>query len=101
MCIRDRACPARSRYPAPRRRSDRGRKAGRGGGARVAARAQPGRRTAATRGALRRGVLMRRSVAARIFAEHLAPDDIVVLSLIHISEPTRLLSISYAVFCLK
>ena len=26
---------------------------------------------------------------------------IVVLSLIHISEPTRLLSISYAVFCLK
>ena len=24
-----------------------------------------------------------------------------VLSLIHISEPTRLLSISYAVFCLK
>eukprot|EP00658_Telonema_sp_P-2_P044201 TRINITY_DN32050_c0_g2_i1.p2 TRINITY_DN32050_c0_g2~~TRINITY_DN32050_c0_g2_i1.p2 ORF type:complete len:148 (+),score=37.90 TRINITY_DN32050_c0_g2_i1:175-618(+) len=27
--------------------------------------------------------------------------DIVGLSLIHISEPTRLLSISYAVFCLK
>src|SRR5665254_21578 len=27
--------------------------------------------------------------------------DHVVLSLIHISEPTRLLSISYAVFCLK
>ncbi len=26
---------------------------------------------------------------------------VVVLSLIHISEPTRLLSISYAVFCLK
>src|SRR5678815_6079802 len=26
---------------------------------------------------------------------------IVILSLIHISEPTRLLSISYAVFCLK
>ena len=25
----------------------------------------------------------------------------IVLSLIHISEPTRLLSISYAVFCLK
>eukprot|EP00658_Telonema_sp_P-2_P014154 TRINITY_DN15368_c0_g2_i8.p1 TRINITY_DN15368_c0_g2~~TRINITY_DN15368_c0_g2_i8.p1 ORF type:complete len:149 (-),score=25.34 TRINITY_DN15368_c0_g2_i8:60-506(-) len=29
------------------------------------------------------------------------PEDIVRLSLIHISEPTRLLSISYAVFCLK
>eukprot|EP00658_Telonema_sp_P-2_P048309 TRINITY_DN36754_c0_g1_i2.p1 TRINITY_DN36754_c0_g1~~TRINITY_DN36754_c0_g1_i2.p1 ORF type:complete len:113 (+),score=32.30 TRINITY_DN36754_c0_g1_i2:126-464(+) len=28
-------------------------------------------------------------------------DDPVLLSLIHISEPTRLLSISYAVFCLK
>src|SRR5674536_274536 len=28
-------------------------------------------------------------------------DVLVVLSLIHISEPTRLLSISYAVFCLK
>mgnify|MGYP007068955033 CR=1 FL=1 len=27
--------------------------------------------------------------------------SIVALSLIHISEPTRLLSISYAVFCLK
>ena len=28
-------------------------------------------------------------------------DAILLLSLIHISEPTRLLSISYAVFCLK
>ena len=28
-------------------------------------------------------------------------DTIIRLSLIHISEPTRLLSISYAVFCLK
>src|SRR5678816_3453072 len=28
-------------------------------------------------------------------------NDTVLLSLIHISEPTRLLSISYAVFCLK
>ena len=27
--------------------------------------------------------------------------DVILLSLIHISEPTRLLSISYAVFCLK
>src|SRR5678815_3822556 len=27
--------------------------------------------------------------------------DPIILSLIHISEPTRLLSISYAVFCLK
>src|SRR5678815_3442627 len=29
------------------------------------------------------------------------PEMIIDLSLIHISEPTRLLSISYAVFCLK
>src|SRR5678815_593673 len=29
------------------------------------------------------------------------PDAAMVMSLIHISEPTRLLSISYAVFCLK
>ena len=29
------------------------------------------------------------------------PGDFFILSLIHISEPTRLLSISYAVFCLK
>src|SRR5678815_5911548 len=28
-------------------------------------------------------------------------EEIPILSLIHISEPTRLLSISYAVFCLK
>ena len=28
-------------------------------------------------------------------------DFLLYLSLIHISEPTRLLSISYAVFCLK
>src|SRR5678815_6043909 len=35
-------------------------------------------------------------------AEAMAGADVVVmLSLIHISEPTRLLSISYAVFCLK
>ena len=32
---------------------------------------------------------------------HLAAESHVDLSLIHISEPTRLLSISYAVFCLK
>src|SRR5678815_5857245 len=32
---------------------------------------------------------------------HANPGTIVRLSLIHISEPTRLLSISYAVFCLK
>eukprot|EP00658_Telonema_sp_P-2_P052182 TRINITY_DN4036_c0_g1_i3.p1 TRINITY_DN4036_c0_g1~~TRINITY_DN4036_c0_g1_i3.p1 ORF type:complete len:101 (-),score=21.09 TRINITY_DN4036_c0_g1_i3:45-347(-) len=30
-----------------------------------------------------------------------APFTMILLSLIHISEPTRLLSISYAVFCLK
>src|SRR5678815_4900954 len=36
---------------------------------------------------------------AKFFSHyHLHGDD---LSLIHISEPTRLLSISYAVFCLK
>ena len=29
------------------------------------------------------------------------PENAQILSLIHISEPTRLLSISYAVFCLK
>ena len=39
-------------------------------------------------------------------AEAFGADNLVVtasfeLSLIHISEPTRLLSISYAVFCLK
>ena len=28
-------------------------------------------------------------------------EELLELSLIHISEPTRLLSISYAVFCLK
>src|SRR5678815_3341867 len=33
--------------------------------------------------------------------EHDLADNIIHLSLIHISEPTRLLSISYAVFCLK
>eukprot|EP00658_Telonema_sp_P-2_P017185 TRINITY_DN16649_c0_g1_i2.p1 TRINITY_DN16649_c0_g1~~TRINITY_DN16649_c0_g1_i2.p1 ORF type:complete len:144 (+),score=30.91 TRINITY_DN16649_c0_g1_i2:96-527(+) len=33
--------------------------------------------------------------------EKFAPSLILILSLIHISEPTRLLSISYAVFCLK
>src|SRR5678815_3341694 len=31
----------------------------------------------------------------------LKPNMVLSLSLIHISEPTRLLSISYAVFCLK
>src|SRR5678815_5220124 len=30
-----------------------------------------------------------------------SPENVLGLSLIHISEPTRLLSISYAVFCLK
>src|SRR5678815_1627962 len=38
----------------------------------------------------------------RRFGLELAVRDVVIrLSLIHISEPTRLLSISYAVFCLK
>src|SRR5678815_3843505 len=34
-------------------------------------------------------------------AEPLERYALIVLSLIHISEPTRILSISYAVFCLK
>ena len=33
--------------------------------------------------------------------DFLVPGEVEALSLIHISEPTRLLSISYAVFCLK
>ncbi len=40
-------------------------------------------------------------VEARKRGEQTGLDTLVVLSLIHISEPTRLLSISYAVFCLK
>src|SRR5678816_1007844 len=39
-------------------------------------------------------------IADRWFAKH-GEIIVFVLSLIHISEPTRLLSISYAVFCLK
>ena len=34
-------------------------------------------------------------------AGHTVDSSVLGLSLIHISEPTRLLSISYAVFCLK
>src|SRR5678816_3558754 len=40
----------------------------------------------------------RRNLVISLLNENHEP---VVLSLIHISEPTRLLSISYAVFCLK
>ena len=38
-----------------------------------------------------------------IIGEEISTDrgEVLALSLIHISEPTRLLSISYAVFCLK
>ena len=36
-----------------------------------------------------------------IYGTAILADAVVLLSLIHISEPTRLLSISYAVFCLK
>src|SRR5680860_923755 len=36
-----------------------------------------------------------------LIEEALIPDDVVILSLIHISEPTRRTPISYAVFCLK
>src|SRR5258705_13070701 len=73
--------PARHRHPASRRRPDRGCGDRVGRRARVAARAQPGRGAAAPVGALRRRALMRRSSAARLFAEHLAPDDIVVCGL--------------------
>ncbi len=38
---------------------------------------------------------------ARKRGEQTGLDTLVVLSLIHISEPTRLALISYAVFCLK
>ena len=41
------------------------------------------------------------SLAIPSKAAALGPGDVLNLSLIHISEPTRLLSISYAVFCLK
>ena len=40
-----------------------------------------------------------RSLAGQVEIRH--TDKVIALSLIHISEPTRLLSISYAVFCLK
>src|SRR5678815_6135814 len=39
--------------------------------------------------------------AAVVVPYRRAARHVLVLSLIHISEPTRLLSISYAVFCLK
>ena len=42
-----------------------------------------------------------RILTAATTAEALGYGTLWVLSLIHISEPTRLLSISYAVFCLK
>eukprot|EP00658_Telonema_sp_P-2_P032089 TRINITY_DN23855_c0_g1_i1.p1 TRINITY_DN23855_c0_g1~~TRINITY_DN23855_c0_g1_i1.p1 ORF type:complete len:699 (-),score=231.86 TRINITY_DN23855_c0_g1_i1:70-2166(-) len=41
------------------------------------------------------------SEALKSVAEFVQSNEMVSLSLIHISEPTRLLSISYAVFCLK
>ncbi len=40
-----------------------------------------------------------RDVEKKLYGKHAA--QVMKLSLIHISEPTRLLSISYAVFCLK
>eukprot|EP00658_Telonema_sp_P-2_P074015 TRINITY_DN63186_c0_g1_i1.p1 TRINITY_DN63186_c0_g1~~TRINITY_DN63186_c0_g1_i1.p1 ORF type:complete len:104 (-),score=12.90 TRINITY_DN63186_c0_g1_i1:41-352(-) len=55
-------------------------------------------------------VVLHKSVTSRHSLATLAPHHTMVylhvtpqlaLSLIHISEPTRLLSISYAVFCLK
>src|SRR5678815_2718807 len=46
-----------------------------------------------------RGMMKRDPIAIARLRD--MPDSTVKLSLIHISEPTRLLSISYAVFCLK
>ena len=43
---------------------------------------------------------MLKSKGAKTAAVAMDEEDL-ILSLIHISEPTRLLSISYAVFCLK
>ena len=40
-------------------------------------------------------------IMAAMVAGHCGARNVILLSLIHISEPTRLLSISYAVFCLK
>eukprot|EP00658_Telonema_sp_P-2_P034868 TRINITY_DN25427_c0_g1_i2.p1 TRINITY_DN25427_c0_g1~~TRINITY_DN25427_c0_g1_i2.p1 ORF type:complete len:112 (-),score=17.62 TRINITY_DN25427_c0_g1_i2:25-360(-) len=44
---------------------------------------------------------MRATTSSNSLAEYTSPYSALILSLIHISEPTRLLSISYAVFCLK
>ena len=41
------------------------------------------------------------SIIENTFVNRVEKDKADILSLIHISEPTRLLSISYAVFCLK
>ena len=41
------------------------------------------------------------SILSILRQEKLLSEEQILLSLIHISEPTRLLSISYAVFCLK
>src|SRR5678816_1951368 len=46
-------------------------------------------------------VLAESDWTCRVLAAGLKPATVYWLSLIHISEPTRLLSISYAVFCLK
>src|SRR5678816_3994821 len=48
-----------------------------------------------------KGLTMGRRVLELMQLEFLEVLDMQKLSLIHISEPTRLLSISYAVFCLK
>src|SRR5674536_152947 len=45
--------------------------------------------------------VLRHGGMGRLFTGIRAPSTLGTLSLIHISEPTRLLSISYAVFCLK
>src|SRR5678815_5615392 len=51
--------------------------------------------------AYRRWLTMREPLWARVNYGPIDYQDLYYLSLIHISEPTRLLSISYAVFCLK
>src|SRR5678816_172118 len=91
MCIRDRRHAARRLPRAARALRCHGR-------AREVVR-DPRSGPGAARGALLVGVLprpVRHAPGARDRPQRLEPG----LSLIHISEPTRLLSISYAVFCL-
>src|SRR5678816_4279896 len=46
-------------------------------------------------------LIWKRTMASQMVDARVLRTTMEILSLIHISEPTRLLSISYAVFCLK